>query len=160
MHQADYGAVSIKGKKWPAHRAVYESTRGKIPPGLILRHAYGCPRQCVNPEHLTPGTFKENALDTAWDGPPPIWLRLAVWYHIRQQLPSRPIEWTEVKKIRENVCVLYAEYNPPLDIGPPSLDLLRHYRQVEKHQPTLQADLLEAVSALETEKDDASSLSQ
>ena len=58
-----YGRVFIgRGKYKQAHQFVYEKLVGLVPKGLILRHSCDNP-QCVNPEHLTPGTTKQNARD-------------------------------------------------------------------------------------------------
>lgn len=45
-----------------AHRYAWMVTNGPIEPGLLIRHLCGVPA-CVNPEHLKPGTAKENAID-------------------------------------------------------------------------------------------------
>jgi hypothetical protein len=45
------------------HRVAYEHRIGRLPDGLILRHAAGCPRRCCNPLHLTPGTQGDNMAD-------------------------------------------------------------------------------------------------
>lgn len=45
-----------------AHRVAYELIIDKIPDNLILRHTCDNP-PCVNPEHLLPGTYKDNAQD-------------------------------------------------------------------------------------------------
>jgi hypothetical protein len=51
---------------WPkqnsrAHRAMYESLRGPVPPGLVLDHLCRL-RCCVNPWHMEPVTIGENVL--------------------------------------------------------------------------------------------------
>lgn len=45
-----------------AHRIAYECTKGKIPDGLMLRHKCDNP-PCCNPNHLIPGTAKDNSGD-------------------------------------------------------------------------------------------------
>ena len=57
-----YGRAEYEGKGWGAHIASYQAFVGPIPAGLILRHT--CDRRsCVNPDHLTPGTKKDNRRD-------------------------------------------------------------------------------------------------
>ena len=43
-----------------AHRISYESVKGPIPCGLELHHRETCPKNCVNPEHLTLTTRKDH----------------------------------------------------------------------------------------------------
>ena len=43
-----------------AHRYSYEATVGPIPPGHELDHRPTCPKHCVNPDHLTLATHKQN----------------------------------------------------------------------------------------------------
>lgn len=69
-----YGACGYRGRRHTlAHRAVYQELVGPIPDGLTLDHlchtkdqacpgGNSCPhRRCVNPGHLEPVTFAENA---------------------------------------------------------------------------------------------------
>lgn len=58
-----YGSVSF-GKRGgaSAHRLSFRLVRGPIPEGALLRHACDVP-VCVRPEHLIPGTNKQNAHD-------------------------------------------------------------------------------------------------
>jgi hypothetical protein len=60
-----YGQFGFLGKKHFAHRVAYMLENCEdIPEGQVIRHL--CPkknRRCVNPDHLTIGTHKENAQD-------------------------------------------------------------------------------------------------
>lgn len=47
-----------------AHRLMYERIFGKIPDGMIILHSCDNP-PCVNPQHLSVGTKKDNAQDCA-----------------------------------------------------------------------------------------------
>lgn len=58
-----YGQMGYRGKNWAAHRLSYKLFKGEIPDGLDILHKCDNP-PCCNPEHLTPGTPKENAEDS------------------------------------------------------------------------------------------------
>lgn len=71
MHLNGYGQAWDGDRRVLAHRFSYELFVGKIPDGLELDHTChdpdlceggdNCPhRRCVNPEHLKPGTHKDN----------------------------------------------------------------------------------------------------
>ena len=57
-----YGSFNANNKKVRAHRYSYETIVGPIPEGKMLLHSCDN-RRCVNPQHLRPGTAKENAQD-------------------------------------------------------------------------------------------------
>lgn len=65
--RSGYGCFRRNGKTIPAHRVSYELFVGPIPPGLEVRHICDNP-PCVNPDHLSPGTHKENMEDMAARG--------------------------------------------------------------------------------------------
>lgn len=55
-----YGGFSLNGKWQIAHRISYEMFVDKIPDGLIIDHLCRT-TWCVNPKHLEPVTYQENA---------------------------------------------------------------------------------------------------
>lgn len=55
-----YGQYSVGHKKWRSHRYAYVMLKGDVPEGRVLDHTCHV-RACVNPEHLRPVTYKQNA---------------------------------------------------------------------------------------------------
>jgi hypothetical protein len=62
-----YGEIVVDGRKIPAHRAAWMAHRGEIPDGLVVMHACDN-RRCINPEHLSLGTRRDNSVDMAKKG--------------------------------------------------------------------------------------------
>jgi len=62
-----YGAIKIAGRVARAHRVMWESTRGAIPPGMHVCHRCDV-TLCVNPAHLFLGTSRDNMRDCASKG--------------------------------------------------------------------------------------------
>jgi HNH endonuclease len=62
-----YGHFRIGNKVEKAHRASYTFYVGEIPAMLMIRHKCNN-RNCVNPEHLTPGTDLQNMEDRELSG--------------------------------------------------------------------------------------------
>lgn len=60
--QDGYGRVTWNDSAVPSHRLAYETWVGPIPEGLFILHSCDNP-PCINPDHLSPGTAKENAQD-------------------------------------------------------------------------------------------------
>jgi len=57
-----YGQIRLDGKWKKAHRVNYELMHGSIPFGLVIMHKCDNP-SCINVNHLSAGTQKENILD-------------------------------------------------------------------------------------------------
>jgi hypothetical protein len=62
INASGYGARSIKGKSWLAHRAAWTEVNGPIPAGMYVLHRCDNP-PCVNVEHLWIGTQLDNMRD-------------------------------------------------------------------------------------------------
>jgi hypothetical protein len=54
-----YARLSVDGSMTLAHRAVYEATRGPIPPGMVVNHLCEV-KSCLNPDHLEVVSHTEN----------------------------------------------------------------------------------------------------
>jgi len=57
-----YGKFHIDGKAIRAHRYAYREWRGELLPNHVIMHRCDVPN-CVNPEHLSQGTVKDNNRD-------------------------------------------------------------------------------------------------
>ncbi len=56
-----YGSFRVDGKAWTAHRFACQAVRGEIPANKVVDHL--CRNTlCVNPRHLEPVSYSENAL--------------------------------------------------------------------------------------------------
>lgn len=62
-----YGEIKVDGRKTSAHRAMWLSHHGEIPAGMVVMHKCDV-RICVNLDHLSIGSRKENSADMSRKG--------------------------------------------------------------------------------------------
>jgi hypothetical protein len=62
-----YGRATVNRKTDYVHRHIYRLVKGPIPDGLDVRHKCDN-RRCINPDHLLPGTRKDNMDDAVSRG--------------------------------------------------------------------------------------------
>lgn len=89
INNMGYGLARYDGRRMTAQRAIYMLLGGKLDPSLDLCHSCDNP-PCVNPDHLFPGTRKDNMQDASRKG------RLAVG----EQKPTAKLTNAEVLEIR------------------------------------------------------------
>lgn len=101
LDEDGYGKVRVGKVGRKAHRIAYEITYGKAPPPL-LRHTCDN-RPCVRPDHLLPGTHKDNAQDKAERGRAP-----SGDNHWTRRKPDLLPSWVKIGDDR--LELLYQEY--------------------------------------------------
>ena len=80
-----YGHFIFERKIWKTHRLMYLHCFGELPEKpLVVRHKCK-PKNCCNPDHLEPGTQRENNLDKHRDGTMPTKLTAEQVLEIRQR---------------------------------------------------------------------------
>ena len=62
LNPGGYGRIKYQDRMWLAHRLAWMAKHGPIPDGMILCHRCNV-RRCVNPDHLTLGTYEDNSAD-------------------------------------------------------------------------------------------------
>lgn len=76
---AGYGRLRLRGQQVYAHRVAYEQAYGPIPEGFVVMHSCDNP-PCINPDHLSVGTYADNARDMVEKG------------RAFQQIPAETVE--------------------------------------------------------------------
>lgn len=66
-NEKGYGRLKLRGEQCYAHRVAYEQAFGPIPEGLLVLHSCDNP-PCINPEHLSVGTYADNHRDMIQKG--------------------------------------------------------------------------------------------
>jgi hypothetical protein len=87
-----YGQIGYQGKRYRAHRLAYINAHGDIPEGLIVMHKCDN-RACVNPDHLTVGTYQQNTNDMIKKNRQPV----------GEQLPHAKLGEANVLDIKERL---------------------------------------------------------
>ena len=94
FHDHGYGAFGIREKTetggyrtkvYYTHRFVFEITKGEIPKGMLIMHSCDN-RLCVNPNHLSVGSWKDNSDDMIKKG--------------RQVAPGRKLTDEQIGQVR------------------------------------------------------------
>lgn len=67
VNNAGYGLKWYAGRLRGAHVVSYLKHKGPIPEGLVVMHSCDN-RLCVNPEHLSVGTYSDNMVDCVSKG--------------------------------------------------------------------------------------------
>lgn len=62
LSKSGYGETSKDNHTWRAHRLMYTLLHGDIPSGMVIMHQCDT-RDCINPEHLSLGTYQDNVTD-------------------------------------------------------------------------------------------------
>ena len=62
-----YGQISYLGEMIGAHRMSYIIHKGDVPEGMVVMHSCDTPL-CVNPDHLSAGTYSDNQMDAVSKG--------------------------------------------------------------------------------------------
>jgi hypothetical protein len=62
-HPRGYGLIQYKRINRKVHRLYWVLSGRILPDDLHILHGKGCSTSCFNPNHLTPGTPSQNALD-------------------------------------------------------------------------------------------------
>jgi hypothetical protein len=75
------GSITYRGKQVSAARMTCAIKHGDMESGIVARHLCDCPF-CINPDHIVPGTQKDNAQDRISHGrrvPPGSRMPIAPW---------------------------------------------------------------------------------
>lgn len=116
-----YGAVYAWGKVRKAHRVSYEIHKGPIPIGLDILHSCDNPG-CLNPDHLSPGTDKDNAAD-----------RVSRGRQAREKsLPQTKLSDSDVIAIRASSGVMQLELAKRYGVHPTLISHIRR-NKVRRH---------------------------
>ena len=111
-----------KNKTLLAYRVSYEIHHGEIPKGLIIRHLCDNP-SCVNPEHLTLGTQKDNVHDMIERGRAKYPPKKSGEHHARAKLNQEQVN--EIRQSQESGIVLAKKFN----VSPACISVIRNNKK-------------------------------
>lgn len=91
-----YGRLTFNGRMQLAHRVSYETFKGSIPDGLFVMHSCDN-RGCINPEHLSLGTYADNRRDCLRKGRWSMKAKRDFDHHSNTVTPEALMTWREMR---------------------------------------------------------------
>jgi len=109
------GYLTVDGEMKLVYAIMYEATYGPVPEGLNLLHTCDTPN-CCNPEHVEPGTQRENLLQAVARGrvrsaspvPGVSWQSSRERWLVMPRINGRKVTLYTGKDLFEAVCALRA----------------------------------------------------
>lgn len=93
-NQNQYPKIDYQGEEYLAHRLSYALYKGPVPDSMLVRHTCDV-RGCLNPDHLTLGTHKDNSEDMVKRGRQRTGAGAATWNFVGHSRKAYSFRFTE-----------------------------------------------------------------